>query len=252
MHFNPLIELARPLNRSVYAIFAIVAALGLPVAANAAISSTFDTDADGWSGMTFTNQGVFLNNTLPGFAYHSVGGNPGGNIATTDPGPTEAARLGAPGKFLGNQANVLGGSLAFDLTIDRTGQVDQNPPPLVLIQNGGHSLLFLGTPVPVVGIWTSYLITLQPQPPASPFGVGWYAFTAGNVQSAVAATQNDFNTVFANITQLSITGEFINDGANPDTVGLDNVVMSAVPVPAGWALLLSAMGAMASARRSRR
>ena len=218
--------------------------------ANAAVISTFDTDADGWTGMTFTNKGVFLNSTLPGFNYHAADGNPGGYISTLDPGPSEAARLGAPSKFLGNQSAMLGGALAFDLTIDRSGQVDQNPPPLLLIQNGTNSLLFINSPVPSVGGWTSYVVPLAPQPPVTPLGAGWYSFIAGNsLATATAATQSNFDAVFANITHLSITGEFINDSVNLDTVGLDNVALSAVPLPATLPLLLFGLGGLAAARR---
>ncbi len=219
---------------------------------HAAVSSTFDTDADGWTGMTFTNQGVFVNNTLPGFNYHPSGGNPGGYISTLDPGPTLAARLGAPGNFLGNQSVFLGGSLTFDLTIDRTGPVDQDPPPLLLLQNGSASLLYIDGPVPSVGIWPSYVIPLVPQAPTVPFGAGWYAFTAGNLLSARSAVQADFDAVFANLTHFSITGEFINDGANFDTVGLDNVVLQAVPIPPSLPLLLGALvGGLGMGRRRR-
>lgn len=216
---------------------------------HAAVGSTFNTDADGWTGMTFTNQGVFVNNTLPGFNYHSVGGNPVGYISTLDPGPTSAARLGAPSKFLGNQSVFMGGSLTFDLTIDRAGPVDQDPPPLLLLQNGSASLLYLDSPVPSVGVWTSYVIPLVPVAPAVPFGSGWYAFTAGNLFSARTAVQTDFDAVFANITHFSITGEFINDGANFDTVGLDNVVLQAVPIPPSFPLMLGALAVLATGRR---
>jgi hypothetical protein len=209
--------------------------------AHAAITSTFDSDADGWTGMTFTNQGVVVNAALPGFNFHASGGNLGGFISTLDPGPTLAARLGAPGKFLGNQSTFLGGSVSFDLTIDRSGPVDQDPPPLLLLQSGVASLLFIGSPVPSVGAWTSYSIPLAPVAPTVPFGTGWYAFAAGDPLSAHAAVQADFDLVMANLTHFSITGEFINDGENFDTVGLDNVVLQAVPIPQTLPMLLGGL-----------
>ncbi|MBK6660303.1 MAG: hypothetical protein IPG43_20150 [Proteobacteria bacterium] len=217
--------------------------------AHAAISSTFDSDADGWTGMTFTNQGEFVNATLPGFNFHAAGGNPGGYVSTLDPGPTLAARLGAPGKFLGNQSAFLGGSVSFDLTIDRTGPVDQDPPPLLLLQSGAASLLFIGSPVPQLGSWTSYIIPLAPLAPTVPFGTGWYAFAAGNPLSAHAAVQADFDAIMTNLTHFSITGEFINDGANFDTVGLDNVVLQAVSIPPTLLMLLGGMGGVLLMRR---
>ena len=90
----------------------------------AIITSTFDSDADSWEGLLFTNPGVFISNALPGFSHLGSGGNPGGYIATTDPGPNQAARLGAPAKFLGDKLTFLDGTLSFDLTIDRSGDID--------------------------------------------------------------------------------------------------------------------------------
>ena len=242
-----------PSSRSQLRVHLILLALALwGVDAHAAISSTFDTDADAWTGMTFTNQGVFMDSALPGFNYHAVGGNPGGYISTLDPGPNLAARLGAPSKFLGDQSVFMGGSLSFDLTIDRSGPVDQNPPPLLLLQNGSASLLYIDSPVPTIDLWTSYVIPLAPVTPTVPSGAGWYAFTAGNPLSARAAVQSDFDAVFANFTHFSITGEFINDGDNFDTVGLDNVVLQAVPIPASLPLLLGALlGVIVTGRRRR-
>ena len=166
-----------------------------------------------------------------------------------DPGPTQAARLGAPSKYLGDQSVFLGGSLSFDLTIDRAGPVDQDPPPLLLLQNGSASLLYIDSPVPSVGVWTSYLIPLVPVTPTVLLGAGWYAFAAGNPLTARAAVQSDFDAVFANITHFSITGEFINDGDNFDTVGLDNVNLQAVPIPPSLPLLLGALAGVIVTRR---
>lgn len=242
-----------PSSRSQLRVHLLLLALTLwGLEAHAAISSSFDTDADGWTGMTFNNQGVLVNNTLPGFNYHPAGGNPGGYISTLDPGSTQAARLGAPSKFLGDQSVFMGGSLSFDLTIDRSGPVDQDPPPLLLLQNGSASLLYIDSPVPSIGVWTSYAVPLAPVVPTVPFGAGWYAFAAGNPLSARAALQSDFDAVFANITHFSITGEFINDGDNFDTVGLDNVVLQAVPIPPSLPLLLGALvGVIVTGRRQR-
>ena len=58
--------------------------------------------------------------------------------------------------------------------------------------------------------------------------------------------------MFANITHFSITGEFINDGDNFDTVGLDNVVLQAVPIPASLPLLLGALAGLLVTVRKRR
>lgn len=139
--------------------------------------------------------------------------------------------------------------MSFDLTIDRAGPVDQDPPPLLLLQNGSASLLYIDSPVPSVGVWTSYLIPLVPVTPTVLLGAGWYAFAAGNPLTARAAVQSDFDAVFANITHFSITGEFINDGDNFDTVGLDNVNLQAVPIPPSLPLLLGALAGVIVTRR---
>ena len=80
------------------------------VITQAQITSTFDTDADGW---TFSDQN--LNNQT--ITYNSTGGNPGGRITSAVPN-SNYFHFTSPSKFAGNIAYFCyGQNLSFDLQI---------------------------------------------------------------------------------------------------------------------------------------
>src|SRR6187397_2155721 len=86
------------------------------ISAQAQITSTFDTDADGWT---------FLNSTTPVTPIHSAtGGNPGGFISVTYSANVSFATQNwiAPAKFLGNHLiRSFGMNLSFDIQQSVTG-----------------------------------------------------------------------------------------------------------------------------------
>src|SRR5882757_10615082 len=91
-----------------------LALFAMAATASAAAISTFDTDAENWSVVSFTNPNAgdfsVLGTTAP--TYNATGGNPGGFISTVDPDSGDFM-FGAPSKFLGNQTGA--GSLSYDL-----------------------------------------------------------------------------------------------------------------------------------------
>ncbi len=214
------------------------AALAFNANAQAAIAtSTFDNDKDGWVGLLCTNPGVCYG-TLPAdkFIYSSDG-----YIETKDPGSSSAARLGAPTKFLDNL--FIGATLSFDILVldpDGGGLFDIDPPPVVTIEGAGITLAYLGLK-PTISAWTHYDVPLEVTGDPGPDNL-WLKFLTGQPQAAALATMGDFNTVFGSLTRLSITGEFINDDKDLDSVRLDNVNL--VPVPAALPLLLSALAGL--------
>lgn len=200
-------------------------------------SNTFDAGVEGWSAVAADNTttGYNLVSTSPA-VFQAAGGNPGG-YAETDDLDTNETFFAAPGAYLGNLLAAIGGSLTYELLY--TGALDYNSNDLVI--KGGGTVLTYNGPIPALSpnVWTPLSITLAP-------GAGWTNHT-----TATAATLADFQTVFANVTDLWIMAEFTNGVV--ETTGIDNVVLndtSTVPEPS--TALLFAAGAALIALGARR
>jgi hypothetical protein len=84
---------------------ALIALVG-PASAGS-VSSTFDTDAEGWGvGNIRSNLSTAPDPSNPP-TYNATGGNPSGYISTTD--TEDIVAFLAPGKFLGNDVGFIGG-----------------------------------------------------------------------------------------------------------------------------------------------
>ena len=186
----------------------------------AQITSTFDTDADGWT---------FLNSTtsVP-VVYSATGGNPSGFVKATYSSNTSIAIQNwiAPSKFLGNHLlRSLGMNLKFDLQqsqVGTTGGFD------VRIESGLAYIYFvLPTKPAVAPAWSSYTLTLDET-------TAW-KYSAGNV----TATREQIISVLRNVTSIEIRGTYTNNAVY--TSGLDNVLLDQRTLtPAPVATLLSA------------
>jgi len=212
--------------------------------ASAAVVSTFDADNEGWTTLELSNDGSAVLGGVPS-SHVATGGNPGGFLTALDPGDETAARFSAPAKFLGDQSAYLGGTLSFDLALSPASAAIAPVPALVVFMNETANLAlgFVGLASPPE-TFSPYVVTLAAD------GASWRAFVPGSPAANIAATATHFETVFAGLTHLSITGEFLDD--IDDTVSLDNVVMSAVPVPAALPLLAVGLGIAGAAARRRR
>ncbi len=139
--------------------------------------------------------------------FNGTGGNPDGLISAKDEATGGVWFFVAPAKYLGDNKQVAGMNLRFDLKVDATptrpfDDVD------VKLEGGGVTLVYDTPNNPVGGTWTSYVVPLKAS--------GWKVKSL----TGAAATDADLNTVLANTTALWIRGEF-NTG--PDTGYLDNV-----------------------------
>ena len=134
-----------------------LALIFVPSILQAQITSTFDTDADGW---TFFNGAT--GSSSPGI-FNSVGGNPGGYTSFTYSSNIGIARQSwiAPPKFLGNHiARSLGMNLVFSLQQSASG-TNSSTSGDVRLEGGGITLIFsLQTKPAVSPTWSVYSLCL--------------------------------------------------------------------------------------------
>lgn len=182
------------------------------------ITSTFDTDTDGWT----------ISGDATSLTHFAAGGNPGGFIRATDQQTGGVWYFDAPAKFLGDKSLAYGQNLSFDLR--QTGSGTQFNATDVVLNGGGLQIAIDAgsNPIPV-GDWVSYSVLLEES-------AGWLkvsnhvVFTGG-----VPVSQSEMLTVLGSLTRLRIRGEFI-DG--PDMGRLDNVAMNVTPEPSSLALFV--------------
>ncbi len=178
----------------------------------AQITSTFDTDAEGWT-FTSVSTSITVN-------HQTSGGNPGSYVSATYSSNASATVQNwiAPAKFRGNQLlRSLGMQLKFDL---QQSQAGTGAGYDVLIRNGGNFIYLSGiTPKPAVApAWTSYSFTLDETG-------GWY-YSSG----AALATRTQIKGILGNVTSIEIRGTYATNAAY--TSGLDNVVLEQRALPA--------------------
>lgn len=196
---------------------------------NVLASSTFDTDAEGWSTL----------NDATGFGWLPSGGNPGGSIGATDVGTGQTWYYVAPAAFLGDRSAALGGSLTYELRqAVTTGPFDNSD---ILMTGGGLTLSYEFDYNPGTD-WTAYAVDLAPS-------AGWRVGS----RTGDAASAADFATVLGDLTALHIRGEYRNV-ASSDNSRLDNVFLVAgpVPEPATLAMMAGGLALLGVAARRRR
>ncbi|MFZ5504685.1 MAG: laminin B domain-containing protein [Pseudomonadota bacterium] len=191
-----------------------------------AVTSTFDTDAEGWSA-----QG-----DIEGpLTWSATGGNPGGNVFIDDLTTGGVTYFVAPSLFLGNFAGAFGSQLTFDLMQRYPGGPNQFDAEDVILSGGGFTVVYDTANNPVNNGWTSYSVPLS--------AAGWRL----NTLSGIAPTEEQFLAVLSNLSSLRIRAEY-QTGA--DVGYLDNVAL--VPEPTTVLMLLSGIGCVAFAARRKR
>ena len=212
--------------------------------------STFDTNAESWTGLACLNPGLCAFGNVGLAVQHLAdGGNPDGYIRTQDPGSSTAGRLLPPTSF--SSSFALGQTLSFDVRVERNGGDGEysagtltSGAPLVAIESGFLTLVFGSNDFPEIdGGWKHYDVPFAEGP-------GWVVFD-GNLGKLRALEPGEFDTAFVGMTRLTIISEWLDDSQDLDTGGLDNVRLSAVSVPAALPLALSAFGLLAAFRRTR-
>lgn len=188
-------------------------------AAAHAVTSTFDTGAEGWT--------VSGDVAVP-VQWFAAGGNPGGHIRAVDAVIGDVTYFQAPGVYLGDQSGAINTNLSFDLQQTISGSPNQFDDSDVVLVGGGLTLAFDTAMNPNIGSWSHYEVPLT----ASLWHVSNFA--------GPVATDEQFSQVLSSLGALRIRAEY-QTGA--DTGYLDNV--SLVPEPQSWAMLLCGVGIIA-------
>lgn len=212
----------------------------IPVHAAILASASFDADAEGWTGLACPNPGVCALGTSSLAVQHiATNGNPGGYIRTRDPSSATAGRMAPPAAF--DSLLAIGQTLSFDVLVERNGGdgfYDSATAPLVTIETSGGTLVFATTDLPSIdGAWKHYDVPLFADP-------GWQLVTT----SVRALAPGEFDALFATRTRLTIISEWLKDSDDLDTGGLDNVTLSAVPLPGALPLMMVALVGLATRR----
>ena len=179
------------------------------------ISSTFDSDLDGWT----------MDGDVASFVWEPTGGNPGGFAHWVDAATGALSYYVAPSKFLGDQSAYYGGTLSYD--IEDTGNDIDGLSDIELTGDGMTLVYVTGQPATT---WTHFSATLTA-------ASGWFVGShAAAVSGDPAATETQLQEVLANLTSIEIRAEYVNGDENG---GLDNVVMTSVATTSVWDLWTS-------------
>lgn len=181
-------------------ILTVTTFLILAVANAQQITSTFDTDVDGWliSGDATS--------AIPNFI--AEGGNPGGYASADDTAAGGVWVWSAPEKFLGNQSESFGKELSFDLkqsSLD--SQFDDSD---IIITGNGITIIFDLASNPGLD-WTHYSVRFNTT----------NLWKINNLFGE-PATDAQILSVLSNISSLKIRGEYVSGS---DTGGIDNVIL---------------------------
>lgn len=179
------------------------------------ISSTFDSNADGW----MQTNGDSASQVI----WQAAGGNPGGNILYDEAAAGGVDRMSAPAKFIGDRSTSVGGTFSFDWQTDQLNAPTNFNDDVELTGNGMTLRYDLASPP--LNVWETVVIDLTAE-------AGWLVDSTG-----VTPTDVEFLAVMTNLTQLSLLTDFNNGNENPR---FDNITMTGVPEPATLSVLMAA------------
>jgi hypothetical protein len=175
------------------------------VASAAEISSTFDTDLDGWTssaGGTMT--------------FGATGGNPGGFLHHADADNTDMF-VSAPAKFLGDRSAFVGGTVSFDGIAADGVTGDYSPYGIVKLRSGGAEVF-------------------ADLAPANNPTATWSTFSAPLSAATFGTDPATFAAILGNLTAIEVLTE--SRVGIVETVGFDNFRLSTpVPEPTTIAML---------------
>jgi gliding motility-associated-like protein len=179
------------------------------------ITSTFDTNDEGWRIVNYSSTtGITFGTALPTYTRTTVG-TPNGFISKYEGLVIGGSTLyfSAPAKFLGNHSRAYGNNLSFDIKVERdvnNASVRPYGDDNLVIEGGGITLYTYLEPPPTN--WTHVDCRLDESR-------GWLV---NNRNTGRPATKADVQRVLCNITKIWIRCEY---NLQADEGFLDNVVL---------------------------
>ena len=185
--------------------------------------SGFDSGFDGWS------EGI--GNHPSTFTWQASGGNPSGYVKFDNNfGPIASTRMSAPSSFLGDWSAKGVETFSYDIAIFQTGDYVGSPTAHnVYISGPGGSATFTG-----------------PSAGSSPSS-DWMNISAGIDESLWSVSSGSWSDILSDVTTLEVRMAFYTNISVFEITGLDNPTLSgtsipaAIPLPAGFPLIMSAL-----------
>lgn len=206
-------------------------------AAASLATSTFDTDTDGWTGLTTDGSSAWSVITSGLAPMHNPDGAPANSIALADP-DSQWTYFSAPGKFLGDQSAAFGGSLQFDSRYVVAGTSYANEAEIVLKGSGLTLVYEITNSLPAT--WTHFDAALV--------AGGW---RVADTFSGAFATDAQLRAVLSSLDALWINAEHFTPVM--EVIALDNVnLLAPVPEPENYAMLLAGLGMFGLIARRRK
>ena len=181
----------------------------VPSSAFAAITSTFDNDAEGWLAvdLPWPDPGSPPRPLATYVPTHVDDGNGGGYVGISDPSSGPLFYWRAPAVYLGDRSDAYGRMLSYDIA--NTGVASFVDLEDVILVGAGLTLVYQTHEYPAQ-VFTHFSIGLGE--------AGWHVDT----EEGAAATAEQMQQVLGSLTSLYIRGEYLDGTVE---VGLiDNVV----------------------------
>ncbi|MCE5217077.1 hypothetical protein LLH03_08600, partial [bacterium] len=155
-------------------------------------TSAFDSADEGWQVVSLSDNGPYdaiLSRQAPD--YRPTGGHPDGYVCSADPG-TGNFFWQAPEGYLGDHADLYGGSLRYDLKSEGGESLDEADVVLV----GGGLVLVYNQPDNPTDQWQTFSVPLTEK--------GW---TKGAIGGEPVSAE-EFRAVLTSLTAVRLRGEF--------------------------------------------
>ena len=255
-----------------------------PVAGAVDVSSTFDSDLEGWTAVGFLiddSIGAVLGGTVLTQTdnsldmVHDAGGDSdpvfvgtgGGFARLTDAITNPGSFASAPPSFLGDLSSYLGGTFSFDhrLFNEGAGATAVNPYAIAFISGDPNNLNAYGAVFssPGLGAADTGWVTLSTALNAtelqklSDLDLGVFdparsGQTINTLSGGLLQTTATLDEVLGNVTQILVSFELVDNNSTQvsEAGGIDNPTLRAVPEPASLAFF--GLGAALTARRRAR